>query len=160
PLFGPRIIDLADRLALHSDLPDGLSCTYLTPAHRTAAKELAQWMQAAGMSVEIDGVANVVGRYPAAGRADKTLIIGSHYDTVNNAGRYDGRLGILTGLVVLEHLNRTGRRLPFAIELIAFSEEEGLRFSASYIGSSAVAGCFDRSLLTRQDAGGVSLGEA
>ena len=157
--FGARIIDLADRLSRHSELPDALSCTYLTPAHRATAKELAQWMRAAGMTVEIDGVANVVGRYPGALPTEKTLIIGSHYDTVNDAGRYDGRLGILTGLVVIEHLNRTGRRLPFAIDLIAFSEEEGLRFSASYIGSSAVAGCFDRSLLARRDAGGVSLAE-
>jgi len=158
--FGARIIDLADRLARHSELPDALTCTYLTPAHRAAAKELMQWMQAAGMTVQIDGVANVVGRYAAAAPTEKTLIIGSHYDTVNDAGRYDGRLGVLAGLVIVEHLNRTGRRLPFAIELIAFSEEEGLRFSASYIGSSAVAGCFDRGLLARRDAAGVSLADA
>src|SRR5262245_7207756 len=79
--FGPRIMALPDRLAAHSDLPGALSCTYLTPAHRSAAKELAQWMQAAGMTVEIDGVANVVGRYPAAQPPAKTVIVGSHYDT-------------------------------------------------------------------------------
>src|SRR5271154_2394491 len=111
--FGARILELADRLATHSDLPGALSCTYLTPAHRASAKELAQWMQAAGMAVSIDGVGNVVGRYPAAQPTDRTLIVGSHYDTVVDAGKYDGRLGILTGLVVIDHLNRTGRRLPF-----------------------------------------------
>jgi N-carbamoyl-L-amino-acid hydrolase len=158
--FGARIMDLADRLAVHSETPDALTCTYLTPAHRAVAKELAQWMQAAGMAVEIDGVGNVVGRYPAEGRPAKTVIVGSHYDTVADAGKYDGRLGILTGLVAIEHLNRTGRRLPFGLELIAFAEEEGLRFSASYIGSTAVAGCFDRGLLTRRDRAGISLGDA
>jgi beta-ureidopropionase / N-carbamoyl-L-amino-acid hydrolase len=158
--FGLRIMELADRLAAHSELAGGLACTFLTPAHRATAKELAQWMQAAGMAVEIDGVANVVGRYAAAGPGAKTLVIGSHYDTVVDAGKYDGRLGILTGLVVIEHLRRTGRRLPLALELIAFSEEEGLRYSASYIGSTAVAGSFDRGLLARRDENGVSLAEA
>jgi len=158
--FGPRILELADRLAVHSELPGALVCTYLTPAHRATAQELAQWMRGAGMAVEIDGVANVVGRYAAAGPNAKTVVVGSHYDTVVDAGKYDGRLGILTGLVVVEHLNRTGRRLPFAIELIAFSEEEGVRYSASYIGSTAVAGSFDDALLARRDEAGVSLADA
>ncbi|HSR75302.1 MAG TPA: allantoate amidohydrolase [Xanthobacteraceae bacterium] len=158
--FGPRILELADRLAVHSELPGALACTYLTPAHRATAQELAQWMRGAGMAVEIDGVANVVGRYAGSAPSPKTLLVGSHYDTVVDAGKYDGRLGILTGLVVIEQLNRAGRRLPFAIELIAFSEEEGLRYSASYIGSTAVAGSFDGALLTRRDEGGVSLAEA
>ncbi|MGB7836067.1 MAG: Zn-dependent hydrolase, partial [Xanthobacteraceae bacterium] len=104
--FGPRILELAERLAVYSELPGALACTYLTPAHRATANELAQWMRDAGMAVEIDGVANVVGRYPAAAPGAKTLVVGSHYDTVVDAGKYDGRLGILTGLVVIEHLNR------------------------------------------------------
>ena len=158
--FGARILELADRLAAHSDLPGALSCTYLTPAHCASAKELAQWMQAAGMAASIDGVGNVVGRYQAAQATNRTLIVGSHYDTVVDAGKYDGRLGILTGLVVIDHLNRSGRRLPFAVELIGFAEEEGLRFSASYIGSTAVAGSFDRGLLARRDRDGISLADA
>ena len=112
------------------------------------------------MAVNIDGVGNVVGRYAAAQETNRTVIIGSHYDTVVDAGKYDGRLGILTGLVVIDHLNRTGRRLPFAVELIGFAEEEGLRFSASYIGSTAVAGSFDRGLLARRDRDGISLADA
>ena len=158
--FGARIIELAERLAVHSDLPDALSCTYLTPAHRATAKELAQWMRAAGLEVVIDGVGNVVGRYAAARASAKTVIVGSHYDTVVDAGKYDGRLGILSGLVVVEHLNRAGRRLPVGVELIAFAEEEGLRFSASYIGSTAVAGSFDPGLLARRDRDGISLADA
>jgi len=157
--LGPRIIDLAQRLAAFSDTRDGLSCTYLMPAHRAAASQLAEWMAAAGMTVEIDGVANVVGRYPAAQPDARTVMIGSHYDTVINAGNFDGRLGILTGLVAIEALNAAHRRLPFNIELVAFSEEEGVRFSAPYIGSSAVAGRFDFRLLERRDASGISLGE-
>src|SRR5262249_57597350 len=103
---------------------------------------------------------NVVGRYPARGQAARTLILASHYDTVRNAGKYDGRLGVLSGLVVGEHLNRLGRKLPFHLDVIAFSEEEGVRFSSSFLGSSAVAGRFDSELLERRDAGGVTLAAA
>ena len=158
-VFGARIMELAERLARHSESPGELTCTYLTPAHRAAAGELHGWMQAAGMAAEIDAVGNVVGRFPSAKPSAKTLIVASHYDTVRNAGKYDGRLGILTALVVIEHLARASVELPFHIELIAFSEEEGARFGTGYIGSSAVAGRFDRNLLEQRDAGGVSLGD-
>ncbi len=106
--LGDRIIALATRLAEWSETPDGLTCTYLTPTHRAVAAQLRDWMTAAGMSVTIDAVGNVVGRYASADPAAKTLIVGSHYDTVFNAGNYDGRLGILTGLVAVEELHRTG----------------------------------------------------
>jgi allantoate deiminase/N-carbamoyl-L-amino-acid hydrolase len=117
-------------------------------------------MKAAGMAATIDAVGNVVGRYESDRAGAKTLILGSHYDTVLNAGKYDGRLGILTALVAIEELHRTNRRLPFHVDVIAFSEEEGVRFAAPYIGSSAVAGRFDMNLLPRRDAGGVGLGDA
>jgi hydantoinase/carbamoylase family amidase len=152
--FGQRIVDLAARLAEWSDTPDGLTCTYLTPAHRAVAAELQRWMRDAGMSAGIDAVGNVVGRYGADNPAARTLILGSHYDTVRNAGRYDGRLGILTALVAVEHLNRSGRKLPFHVDVIAFSEEEGVRFSTPYIGSSAIAGKFDAGILERCDGEG------
>jgi len=157
--FGRRIIELAARLAQWSETPDGLTCTYLTPAHRAAAADLRELMLAAGMTVEIDGVGNVVGRYAAADAAAKTLIVGSHYDTVLNAGSYDGRLGILAGIVAVEELNRSGRRLPFNLDVIGFAEEEGVRFSAHYIGSSAIAGSFDMRVLQRRDAGGQSVAD-
>ena len=157
--LGARILDLAEQLARWSDSPDNLTCTYLTPAHRAVASQLREWMRAAGMSAEIDAVGNVVGRYAAADAAAKTLIIGSHYDTVRDAGKYDGRLGILAPLVVIEHLARSGVKLPFHVELIGFSEEEGVRFGTAYIGSSAVAGRFDPRVLERRDADGISVAD-
>src|SRR5215470_473476 len=126
--FGKRIMELAERLARWSESPDGLTCTYLSPAHRSVAGEIGELMRRAGLLTEIDAVANVVGRYPARGQAVRALILASHYDTVRNAGKYDGRLGVLTALVVAEHLNRLGRKLPYHL-VIAFSEEEGVRFS-------------------------------
>jgi hydantoinase/carbamoylase family amidase len=117
-------------------------------------------MQQAGLATEIDAVANVIGRYPAREKVAPALIVASHYDTVRNAGKYDGRLGVLTALVVAEHLNRVGRKLPFHIDVIAFSEEEGVRFSSSFLGSRAVAGRFDTKLLERRDADGTTLAAA
>jgi len=155
--FGERIIELAHRLAQWSELPEGLMCTYFSPAHKAVAAQLRDWMGAAGLRAGIDAVGNVVGRYPSDDASAKTLIVGSHYDTVADAGHFDGRLGILTGLVVAEHLHRTGRRLPFHLEVIGFSEEEGVRFAAPYLGSGAIAGRFDDSVLARRDGDDVSL---
>jgi hydantoinase/carbamoylase family amidase len=155
--FGARIMQLADRLAQWSDSPDGLTCTYLSPAHRAVAAEILSWLRQAGLRTEIDAVGNVVGRYAAPDLGARTLIIASHYDTVRNAGKYDGRLGVLTALVLVEHLAQSGRKLPFHLDVIAFSEEEGVRFSSSFLGSSAVAGKFDEALLERRDADGHSL---
>jgi hydantoinase/carbamoylase family amidase len=160
PTFGKQIMALADRLAQWSDAPDGLTCTYLSEAHRSVAAEIRNWMEQAGLTTGIDAVANVVGRYAAADPHAPTLILASHYDTVRNAGKYDGRLGVLVALVVAEHLQRLGRKLPFHLDVIAFSEEEGVRFSSSFLGSSALAGRFDPRLLERRDADGISLDAA
>jgi beta-ureidopropionase / N-carbamoyl-L-amino-acid hydrolase len=157
--FGMRIMALAERLAAHSEIADGLTCTYLSPAHRAVAAELADWMRAAGMDVHMDAVGNVIGRYASAAPDAKTFIIASHYDTVRNGGKYDGRLGILCGLVVIERLKAENRRLPFHLELIAFSEEEGVRFATPFIGSAPLAGRFDPALLDLRDAEGVRLGD-
>ena len=158
--FGQRIMQLADRLAHWSESSDGLTCTYLSPAHRAVAAQIRDLMREAGLTTEVDAVANVIGRYPAADSAAPALIVASHYDTVRNAGRYDGRLGVLTALILAEHLGRLGRKLPFHLDVIAFSEEEGVRFSSSFLGSSAVAGRFDAKLLERRDAQGVTLAAA
>jgi hydantoinase/carbamoylase family amidase len=158
-VFGPRILALADQLAKWSEASDNLTCTYLTDAHRAVAAQLRDWMQAAGMTAEIDVLGNVVGRYAAAAPDAKTLIVASHYDTVRNAGKYDGRFGILAPLVVVEHLNRAGQRLPFHLEVIAFSEEEGVRFGTAYLGSSALTGRFDLRVLELRDASGISVAE-
>jgi allantoate deiminase/N-carbamoyl-L-amino-acid hydrolase len=154
--FGHRIIEMADRLAEHSETPDGLTCTYLSAAHRAVAAQLRAWMEAVGLEAEIDAVGNVVGRLrgPVLG---KTLLLASHYDTVRNAGKYDGRLGILAPLLVAEHLHAAGEQLPFTLEVIAFAEEEGVRFSTPYIGSSAIAGRFEPVWLERQDSSGARL---
>ena len=158
--FGTRILELADRLAAHSETAGGLACTYLSAAHRAVAKDLQGLMQKASLDTTIDALGNVVGRYRSAISGAKTLIVGSHYDTVANAGRYDGRLGILTALVVAEELQRAGQALPFHLDVIAFAEEEGVRFSAPYLGSSAIAGRFDHALLQRRDAHGMTLADA
>jgi N-carbamoyl-L-amino-acid hydrolase len=149
---------MARQLAQYSETPDGLTCTYLSPAHKAAAAQLRDWMQTAGLVAQIDAIGNVVGRYPSAARAAKTLIVGSHYDTVVNAGRFDGRLGILTALAVAEYLIRAGRPLPFHLDVIGFAEEEGVRFAAPYLGSSAIAGRFDAAVLQRSDKDAVRLG--
>lgn len=155
--FGAKIIDMARELAQFSETTEGLTCTYFSPAHKATAARLRDWMRSAGLAAEIDVVGNVVGRYAGAAKASRTLIVGSHYDTVTDAGQFDGRLGILTAIVVAKHLHCTGRRLPFHLEVIGFSEEEGVRFSAPYLGSSAIAGCFNETVFDRRDANGVSL---
>jgi allantoate deiminase/N-carbamoyl-L-amino-acid hydrolase len=156
-MFGTRIIDLARQLGRHSELPGALMCTYFSAVHKVVAAQLRDWMRSAGLTAEIDAVGNVVGRYAGPPDATKSLLVGSHYDTVANAGLFDGRLGILTALVVAEQLHRTGLRLPFHLDIVAFSEEEGVRFSAPYLGSGAIAGRFDEAALARRDQNNVSL---
>lgn len=158
--FGRRILGWADELAACSESPDGITCTYLSDAHRTVAGRLCTLMQEAGLTAAIDAVGNVVGRCEGAGPDPRTLILGSHYDTVRNAGKYDGRFGILAAIAVMDHLRARGQRLLFAVEVIGFSEEEGVRFPAAYLGSSAVAGKFDPAVLAKQDAAGTTLEEA
>jgi N-carbamoyl-L-amino-acid hydrolase len=157
--LGVRILILANRLSRFSESAHGLTCTFMSPAHHATAAELCKWMTAAGTTAHIDVVGNVVGRYASA-RADAgTLIVGSHYDTVRNAGKYDGRLGILVGIVAVEELRRRDVALPFHLDVVGFSEEEGVRFSAPYLGSAAMAGRFDPDMLKRRDATGQSLAD-
>jgi N-carbamoyl-L-amino-acid hydrolase len=165
PLQGDALLDQAEALARFSDPGFAergeLTVTYLTEAHRACAQQLAQWMREAGFDeVGTDAVGNVVGRYapdPAAGRDARWLMTGSHYDTVRNGGRYDGRLGILVPIACVRVLSAARRRLPFGIELIAFSEEEGQRFRATFLGSGALTGDFDPRWLDQTDAGGVAM---
>ncbi|MEZ5786498.1 MAG: allantoate amidohydrolase [Xanthobacteraceae bacterium] len=158
--FGSRILSWAEELAAWSESSDGLTCTYLSDAHRAVAERLSGLMLEAGLTTTIDAVGNVVGRIGGTEPDARTLILGSHYDTVRNAGKYDGRLGILTAIAVMNHLWERGQRLPYAVEVIGFAEEEGLRFPAAYLGSSAVAGKFDSGVLATRDGSGVSLDEA
>ncbi|MBV8791926.1 MAG: hydantoinase/carbamoylase family amidase, partial [Pseudolabrys sp.] len=159
-LYGRRIMELSDYLAQWSETPSGLTCTYLSQAHRAVANALASLMKKAGLETHIDAVGNVIGRYKSKNALAKTVILASHYDTVTNAGKYDGRLGIVSALAVVEQAARAGREFPFHIDVMAFSEEEGVRFGTSYLGSSAIAGRFDPEFLGRRDAKGVSMSEA
>jgi N-carbamoyl-L-amino-acid hydrolase len=164
PELGNQIWDWAERLALHTDpgyAPGQLTVTYLTDAHRACAAQLQAWMIECGFDeVAIDAVGNVVGVYHAADPAAPRLLTGSHYDTVRNAGRYDGRLGIFVPMVCVRELKRIGRRLPFAIEVVGFAEEEGQRYKATFLGSSALAGRFDPAWLDQPDADGITMREA
>jgi len=159
-LFGPQVMDWAETLGAISDSEQGLTCAYMTPAHRRTAAQLLDWMLDAGMEAHVDAVGNVVGRYAAAQADAKTLTTGSHYDTVRNGGKYDGRLGILLPIALVRHLNERGERLPFHLEVIGFAEEEGVRFRSTFLGSSAITGRFAPSLLEQQDGDGVNMRQA
>jgi N-carbamoyl-L-amino-acid hydrolase len=155
--FGPRIMRLADHLAQWSEQEGALTVTFFSEAHKKVASELDSLLREAGMDVRTDPLGNVVGRY-ASDRPDaKTLLLGSHYDTVRDGGKYDGRLGILVPLALIEHLHRSQQRLPFNIELLCFSEEEGVRFPIGYLGSQAIAGKFDPKNLDKTDDRGIAL---
>jgi len=158
--FGPQVMQWSETLAQWSDEDEGLTCAYMTDAHRKTAAQLADWMREAGMAVQIDAVGNVAGRYASAVPGAKTLITGSHYDTVRNGGKYDGRLGILLPIAIVQHLHQQGETLPFHLEVIGFAEEEGVRFRSTFLGSNAVTGNFDLSLLDATDADGISMRDA
>ena len=154
---GARVMRLVDDLARHTDGP-GLTRLYLSPAHLATAEAVRGLMEAAGMSARIDAVGNVVGRYgPASG---PVLLVGSHIDSVVDAGRFDGPLGVVAGLVAVEALARDGVKLPFAVELLAFGDEENVRFPTNLSTSYAVAGRYDPAWLDGRDAEGTSLREA
>ncbi|WP_312511531.1 allantoate amidohydrolase [Massilia sp.] len=157
PAIGALVMDWAEQLGAISDDASSLTCAYLTLAHRRTAKLIAGWMRDAGMAVHIDAVGNVVGRFGAAQAGARTLVTGSHYDTVRNGGKYDGRLGILLPIALVRQLHARGERLPYDLEVVAFAEEEGVRFRSTFLGSSALAGDFDPGLLDAVDADGVTL---
>ncbi len=155
---GDAILARADALARHSDVPDALTVTYLTDAHRACAAQLLQWMHEDGFDeAQVDAVGNVVGVYRGTDASAPRLLTGSHYDTVRDAGRYDGRLGIFVPMACVRALHAAGRRLPFDLEVVGFAEEEGQRFAATFIGSAALIGRFEPRWLELRDADGVSM---
>jgi N-carbamoyl-L-amino-acid hydrolase len=169
PTLGNAVWDWQESLSQYSESPDHLTVTYLTDAHRACAQRIRDDMLACGFdSAELDAVGNVVGRYESDSwsqnkngcykpNSSKTLLTGSHYDTVRNGGKYDGRLGIFVPLASVREMHRAGRRLPFAIEVVAFAEEEGQRFKATFLASGALTGGFNPDWLDQLDAGGVSM---
>ncbi|RSZ58692.1 allantoate amidohydrolase [Massilia atriviolacea] len=158
--FGPTVMQWAETIGAWSEADDGLTCSYMTAVHQRTAAQLAEWMREAGMEAHIDAVGNVVGRYLAHDPQAKTLMTGSHYDTVRDGGKYDGRLGILLPIAVVRHLHERGERLPCHLEVIGFAEEEGVRFRSTFLGSNAVIGQFDMAQLEQADAAGVTMLEA
>jgi hydantoinase/carbamoylase family amidase len=155
-----QIMERADILALHTEQEGMMTRTYLTPAHRGAAGQLAAWMRDAGMTVRRDASGNVIGRYEGTDADAPLLMTGSHFDTVRNGGRFDGPLGILLPIACVAEWHRQGRRFPFAVEVVAFCEEEGVRFKAPLLGSRAIAGSFDTRVLDNVDDQGITMREA
>jgi allantoate deiminase len=160
PSIGQRVMARLDELAAFSDEAGRLTRLYLSPSHSAAAQRLLSWMRQAGLDAGIDAIGNVVGRYPGLRPDAPALIIGSHIDTVRDAGRYDGNLGVLAGLACVEELASRGERLPFAIEVVAFGDEEGVRFPSTLNGSRALAGIFESKVLDQKDRSGITLRDA
>jgi N-carbamoyl-L-amino-acid hydrolase len=165
PTLGNQVWDWAEQLAVHSDPGfkerGQLTVTYLTDAHRACSTQLQAWMRESGFDeVSVDAVGNVVGVYHGASPQAPRLMTGSHFDTVRNGGKYDGRLGILVPMACVRELHRAGRRLPFGIEVVGFAEEEGQRYRATFLGSGALIGHFNPAWLEQTDADGVTMREA
>jgi allantoate deiminase len=158
--LGQGIADRLVELAAVSDDPGALTRLYLGPAHRTAADLVVKWMREAGMTTRIDALGSVVGRYRGRDSGPLTLILGSHIDTVRDAGRFDGALGVIVAIEVVKAAHKSGKRYPFAIEVVAFGDEEGVRFASTLGGSKALAGRFDFKALDETGDDGVSRRQA
>jgi allantoate deiminase len=153
-----EVITRCQQLARFSDVEGSTRRTFLSPPMGECHREISRWMEAFGAQVRVDAAGNFRGFYPGEQSSSPRLILGSHLDTVPNAGAYDGALGVVLAIALLEALQ--GRKLPFAIEVVGFSEEEGVRFGAPFIGSRALVGRLDDELLNHQDEQGISVRRA
>ena len=160
PSLGQEIARRIDALGAISETPDHLTRIFLTPEHRAAADLLLSWMREAGMRAHLDAIGNVCGRYEGDRPGLPCLMLGSHYDTVRDAGKWDGPLGLITAIACVGAMHQRGQRLPFAIEVVGFADEEGVRFASTLLGSRAAAGTFDESVLGAKDRQGISMREA
>ena len=158
--LGDEIVGRINQLAAISETPAHLARIFLTSEHRTAAELILGWMRSAGMAAHLDAIGNVCGRYEGDRPNLPCLMLGSHYDTVRDAGKWDGPLGLITAISCVADLARRARRLPFAIEVTGFADEEGIRFASTLLGSRAVAGTFNESVLGSKDSAGISMREA
>ncbi len=156
----PSILKRLAALAAISDEPGKITRTFASSAMKRANRLVASWMRAAGMTPRVDAVGNLIGHYPGAQPGAKVFLLGSHLDTVRNAGKFDGPLGVLLAIACVEKLHRQRIRLPFALEVIGFADEEGVRYQTAYLGSKVLAGRFDRRDLKRRDAAGISMADA
>lgn len=155
-----RVIQRCDELALCTERPGEITRTFCSTAMRAAHESLKFWMVEAGLICRLDSAGNLIGHRPPTNPTTRTLLTGSHLDSVVNAGRYDGALGVMMGLALAEMANETQATLPFAIDVIGFCEEEGVRFQTPYIGSRAIVGELTGDLLSRRDASGCTMAEA
>ena len=158
--LGDEIVRRIDELAAISETPENLTRIFLTKEHRAAANLILAWMRAAGMYAHLDAIGNVCGRYEGDRPGLPCLMLGSHYDTVRDAGKWDGPLGLITAIGCVADLHRRAKRLPFAIEVTGFADEEGVRFASTLLGSRAVAGTFVESVLGAKDSHGLSMRDA
>src|SRR5208282_1958852 len=150
-----KILERLESLGGISEEEGKLTRRFATPALRRANDLAGQWMREAGMIVRQDAIGNLIGHYPGTSAGAKILMLGSHLDTVPNAGKFDGALGVVLAIACVEQL--AGRKLPFAIEVAAFADEEGTRYHTSYLGSRAVAGEFNAEVLNYVDADGIEM---
>ncbi|HEY7118368.1 MAG TPA: allantoate amidohydrolase [Tepidisphaeraceae bacterium] len=158
PSLAEQALERCDHLGRFTEEPGKITRTFLSPPMRDVHREVRRWMMAAGLAVRIDPMGNIVGQTDGTAPNTPVLLIGSHLDTVPDAGRYDGILGVMLGIAVVEALNH--RRLPFAIEVVGFSEEEGVRFKTPYFGSKSFTNTLEPRLLDVRDSAGISVGEA
>lgn len=158
--LGDEIVGRINRLGTISEAPDHLARIFLTSEHRAAAELILTWMRDAGMRAHLDAIGNVCGRYEGEGAGLPCLMLGSHFDTVRDAGKWDGPLGLITAVSCVGDLHKRGRRLPFAVEVTGFADEEGVRFASTLLGSRAVAGTFNESVLASKDSAGISMRDA
>ena len=154
------VMEWCDILGSYSEEPDRLTRPFASRAMRQTNETVAQWMRDAGMTVQQDAVGNLLGRYEAHSAGAKTLLFGSHLDSVRDAGKYDGPLGVMVALACVARLHQRQARLPFAIEVLGFADEEGLRYHSAYLGSRAMTGTFDLEALRLTDAEGITMAEA
>ena len=155
-----RVMARCDALAAISESTDGLTRVYLSPEQLRANARVAEWMQAAGMTTWQDAVGNICGRYESAAPGAAALLLGSHLDTVRNAGRYDGMLGVLSAIETVQWLHDHQMRLPLAIEIVGFGDEEGTRFGITLLGSRGLTGSWPQSWVTHPDGNGITVAEA
>lgn len=155
-----RVMARCDALAEISESEDGLTRVYLSPEQLRANARVGEWMQAAGMTTWQDAVGNICGRYEAAQAGAQALLLGSHLDTVRNAGRYDGMLGVLSAIETVQWLHDRQQRLPLAIEIVGFGDEEGTRFGITLLGSRGITGSWPESWVTHPDGNGITVAEA
>ena len=155
-----QVMGRIDALAAISETPGILTRRYLTDEHRRANALVADWMSVAGMTSRQDAAGNVIGRYQGADDARPVLMIGSHRDTVVNAGKFDGMLGVLCAIACVQALHGAGRRMSYPIVVVGFADEEGVRFGTTYLGSRAITGRLDPATLDRTDSDGMSFRQA